>query len=268
MTERLSKFLARAGVCSRRQAEVYITAGRVTVNGTPVTTLGTLVPENAKVMVDGSPIRPQETTRIWLYYKPAGLIVSHGDPEGRQTIFDALREKGLPRVISVGRLDLNSEGLLILTNNGDFARHAELPKTGWQRLYRVRVYGELTEDRVAPLREGCTIDGVHYQPVHLDLPAHLPQGIKNHWLTMTLTEGKNREIRKLMEHVGLRVNRLIRLAYGPFELGSLKPGEVREVKQDKVAPEHVQDKHKRSPLERRPHRKYAATTPPSLKRSQ
>jgi 23S rRNA pseudouridine2605 synthase len=228
-SERLSKFLARAGVCSRRQAEVYITSGRVTVDGTLVTTLGTQVYPKARVLVDGVQVRLPETTRIWLYNKPVGLIVSHKDPEGRPTIFEELQKKGLPRVISVGRLDLNSEGLLILTNSGAFARHAELPKTGWKRLYRVRVYGELTETLVAPLRNGCTVEGIRYEPVEIELPPHIPGGVKNHWITIILKEGKNREIRKLMESVGLRVNRLIRLSYGPFQLGSLKPGEIKEV---------------------------------------
>lgn len=226
--ERLSKFLGRAGVCSRRQAEVYITSGRVRVNGDIIKVLGTLVSEGDQIQVDGVLIGPPSKTRVWLYYKPVGLIVSHKDPEGRTTVFDDLQQKGLPRVVSIGRLDLNSEGILLLTNDGEFSRKAELPSTGWKRVYKVRVFGSLNEKIIEPLRQGCTIEGIHYKPVDIALPDSIAAGLKNHWILITLQEGKNREIRKLMEHVGLQVNRLIRLAYGPFELGSMKPGDVKE----------------------------------------
>jgi 23S rRNA pseudouridine2605 synthase len=214
-------------VCSRRQAEEYIRQKRVTVNGEIVETPACLVEGTEDVRFDGEKVKAKERTRLWLYHKPAGLVTTHKDEKERETVFKHLPE-GLPRVISVGRLDLNSEGLLLLTNDGALSRALELPENGWSRRYRVRVHGVINDKRLKDLESGATIEGINYGPCKITVDSK--QGT-NAWLTVALTEGKNREIRKLMAFVGLDVARLIRLSYGPFQLGSLKKGEVREVPQ-------------------------------------
>ena len=223
--ERIAKRLARAGLCSRRDAERWIAEGRVAVNGKVLDSPAVNIRPGDRVTVDGKPLPQQEPTRVWRYHKPAGLVTTARDEKGRATVFDELPEE-LPRVISVGRLDLNTEGLLLLTNDGALARHLELPATGWPRRYRVRVHGEPDPQRLAALAHGIMLDGVEYGPIEAVLDRE--QGA-NAWLTMTLREGKNREIRKVLEHLGLVVNRLIRVSYGPFQLGKLPPGEVEEV---------------------------------------
>lgn len=223
--ERIAKVIARAGVCSRREAERYIADGRVSVNGAVLDTPARLVTEADEITVDGKPLPEKEQTRVWRYHKPAGLVTSHKDPEGRKTVFDNL-PPSLPRVISVGRLDLNSEGLLLLTNDGAFARAMEHPSTGWIRRYRVRIHGRITPDVIRKLADGVTVDGVRYAGVRVVLDKE--QGT-NSWLTVSLTEGKNREIRRLMDYFGFKVTRLIRVAYGPFQLGTLAPGEADEI---------------------------------------
>lgn len=223
--ERIAKVLARAGVCSRREAERWIADGRVAVNGAILATPAVTVTAADIVVVDGKPLPTADVTRLWRYHKPSGLVTSHRDPQGRPTIFAAL-PTSIGRVISVGRLDLNSEGLLLLTNDGELARRLELPATGWTRRYRVRVHGRVDTAQLAALDKGVTLSGIRYEPVQARLDK--VQG-SNAWLTVSLREGKNREIRKIMEHLGLAVTRLIRTAYGPFQLGKLEPGEVHEV---------------------------------------
>ncbi len=223
--ERIAKVMARAGLCSRRDAERWITDGRVVVDGKKLTSPAFTVTAANNIVVDGKPLAGQEETKVWRYHKPAGLIVSHKDPEGRPTIFDKLPSY-LPRVISVGRLDLNSEGLMLLTNNGELSRYMERPDTGWIRRYRVRVNGRVDEASLAKLEKGVTISGIRYGSVKAALDRQ--QGA-NAWLTIALTEGKNREIRKIMEHLGYRVTRLIRTTYGPFQLGNMEKGAVSEV---------------------------------------
>ncbi len=227
MPERIAKFLARAGVCSRRDAEKLIEQKRITVNGETVETPAFLVDGSETVLFDGEKIKAKDKTRLWLYHKPAGLVTSHKDEKERDTVFAHL-PAGMPRVISVGRLDLNSEGLLLLTNDGALSRALELPENGWSRRYRVRVHGFLDEKKLKQLEKGAEVDGVLYAPCKITVDSK--QGT-NAWLTVSLNEGKNREIRKLMSSIGLTVARLIRLSYGPFQLGSLKAGEVREVPQ-------------------------------------
>lgn len=227
MPERIAKFLARAGVCSRRAAEKLINEKRITVNGETVETPAFLVEGTENILFDGEKIQKKDKTRLWLYHKPAGLITSHKDEKERSTVFANL-PAGLPRVISVGRLDLNSEGLLLLTNDGGLARALELPQNGWSRRYRVRVHGLPDEKKLKLLEKGTTIDGIAYAPCKISIDSQ--QGT-NAWLTVSLNEGKNREIRRLMASVGLTVARLIRLSYGPFQLGALKKGEVREIPQ-------------------------------------
>jgi 23S rRNA pseudouridine2605 synthase len=223
--ERIAKVLARAGVCSRRDAERLIAEGRVTVDGTVLTSPALNVTVANRIEVDGKPVGAPEPTRLWRYYKPRGLVVSAKDEKGRPTVFDALKGK-LPRVVSVGRLDLNSEGLLLLTNDGALERRLELPSTGWVRRYRVRVFGAVDPVRLMALSKGVTVDGVTYGAIEVDIER--AQGA-NTWLSVGLKEGKNREIRRVMEHVGLTVNRLIRVAYGPFNVGGLEPGDVAPV---------------------------------------
>jgi 23S rRNA pseudouridine2605 synthase len=223
--ERIAKRLARAGLCSRRDAERWIAEGRVKVDGVLLTSPAVLVGEASLIVVDGQPLPPVERTRLWRYHKPAGLVTSHKDPQGRRTVFETL-PADLPRVISVGRLDLTSEGLLLLTNDGELARRLELPSTGWVRRYRVRVHGLPDPAQLAALERGITVDGIAYGPIKAVLDRQ--QGA-NAWLTVGLKEGKNREIRKVMEHLGWKVSRLIRIAYGPFQLGLLPPGAVEEV---------------------------------------
>ncbi|MBR9764378.1 MAG: pseudouridine synthase [Rhodobacteraceae bacterium] len=224
--DRIAKVLARAGVASRREAERMITEGRVTVNGQKIDSPALNVTAADRILVDERPIGPPERTRLWLYHKPTGLVTTARDEQGRETIFDALPED-LPRVMSVGRLDLTSEGLLLLTNDGELKRRLELPETGWVRKYRVRVKGTPSEASLAPLREGVVLDGEHFQPMAVSLDRQ--QGA-NAWLTVGLREGKNREIRRAMESIGLSVNRLIRVSYGPFLLGKLASGAVEEIR--------------------------------------
>jgi 23S rRNA pseudouridine2605 synthase len=223
--ERIAKLLARVGLCSRRDAERWIAAGRVAVDGRVLTTPAVTVTAESEVRVDGALLPAAERPRLWRYHKPAGLVTTHRDEKGRPTVFAALR-KELPRVISVGRLDLNSEGLLLLTNDGALARRLELPSTGWLRRYKVRVHGEVDPDRLAALEKGITIEGVAYGPIRASLERR--QG-SNAWIALALREGKNREVRRVLEHLGLPVTRLIRLSFGPFQLGNLARGEVAEV---------------------------------------
>jgi len=223
--ERIAKVIARAGLGSRREAEHWIEAGRVSVNGAVILSPALNVTAADRVSVDGTPLRARERTRLFLYHKPRRLMTTHSDPEGRPTIFSAL-PKHLPRLISVGRLDYNTEGLLLLTNDGALARVLELPKTAWERRYRVRALGRVTQDALDKLRDGITVDGVHYGPVEARLDRQ--QGA-NVWLTFTIKEGKNREVRNVLLHLGLQVNRLIRVGFGPFELGALEDGAVEEV---------------------------------------
>lgn len=223
--ERIAKRLARAGLCSRREAERWIVEGRVAVNGRTLDSPACVVGTDDLIVVDGKPLAEPERTRLWRYHKPAGLVTTHRDPEGRPTVFDRLPD-GMPRVISVGRLDLNSEGLLLLTNDGALARRLELPSNAWVRRYRVRVHGSVEAERLLRLEHGVTIDGVAFGPIKASLDRQ--QGA-NAWLTVSLREGKNREIRKVMEHLGWSVTRLIRVAYGPFQLGTLLEGATEEV---------------------------------------
>ncbi|WP_296420272.1 pseudouridine synthase [Pseudooctadecabacter sp.] len=225
--DRIAKVLARAGVASRREAEKIVEAGRVSVNGKVVLTPALNVTPKDRILVDGAPLAEAEPPRMWLYHKPAGLVTTERDEQGRDTVFDAL-PKDMPRVMSVGRLDLNSEGLLVLTNDGELKRKMELPATGWLRRYRVRIKGSLSEAKLDTLRKGIEVDGIRYAP--MDVTFDRQQGA-NAWLTVGLREGKNREIRRVMDAQGVTVNRLIRISYGPFQLGQLKQGEVEEVKQ-------------------------------------
>jgi 23S rRNA pseudouridine2605 synthase len=223
--ERIAKWLARAGVASRRDSEKLIAEGKVKLNGKVVETPATFVAEGDKVSVEGKPVALPERTRLFRYHKPDGLVTTHRDPQGRPTVFEKL-PPGLPRVVSIGRLDLTSEGLLLLTNDGALARKLELPSNGWLRRYRVRVHGPLDERKLAHLARGITIDGVAYGPIEAGLDSR--QGA-NAWLTVSMKEGKNREVRRVMAHLGLQVTRLLRVAYGPFQLGALPRGGVEEV---------------------------------------
>ncbi|MEF3046811.1 pseudouridine synthase [Pseudotabrizicola sp. L79] len=224
--DRIAKVLSRAGIASRREAERLIEAGEVKVNGKLVTSPALNVTGSDKITVSGQPVGAPEPARLWLYYKPEGLVTSASDEKGRETVFDHLPED-IPRVMSVGRLDLNSEGLLLLTNDGALKRQLELPSTGWLRKYRVRVKGNPTDPELDPLRKGITVEGERFQPMEVVLDRH--QGA-NAWLTVGLREGKNREIRRAMSAIGVTVNRLIRISYGPFRLNDLKPGEVEEIR--------------------------------------
>ncbi|MEQ1754982.1 MAG: pseudouridine synthase [Micropepsaceae bacterium] len=224
-SERIAKVLARAGICSRRDAEKLVAEGRVIVNGKKLDTPAFKVPPGARITVDGKPVAGAERTRLWRYHKPRGLVTSHKDEKERPTVFENL-PASLPRVISVGRLDFNSEGLLLLTNDGELARKLELPSNGWLRRYRVRVFGKLEQADLDKLKKGVVIEGVSYGPVEASMDRQ--QG-GNAWATIALKEGKNREVRKLMEFIGVKVNRLIRVSFGPFHLGLLKEGGVDEV---------------------------------------
>jgi 23S rRNA pseudouridine2605 synthase len=221
----VAKVLARAGVCSRRDAEKLIAEGRVKLNGKTLDTPAVKIVDTDKLSVDGRLVGAAPLTRLWRYHKPAGLVTTHRDPAGRPTVFDHLPE-GLPRVISVGRLDLTSEGLILLTNDGALARRLELPSNGWLRRYRARAFGRITQAELDALKEGLSIDGVNYRGI--DAKLERGQGA-NAWIALTLSEGKNREVRRVLEALGLKVNRLIRVSYGPFQLGTLEPGEVEEV---------------------------------------
>ena len=223
--ERIAKRLARAGLCSRREAERWIGNGRVAVDGVVLASPAFTVTGQSTIVVDGKPLHDAAPPRLWRYHKPAGLITTHRDPQGRPTIFDKL-PPGLPRVVSVGRLDLNSEGLILLTNDGALARRLELPATGWLRRYRIRVHGQVDEKRLRRLKTGVTVNGIKYGPI--DAALERTQG-SNAWLIVALREGKNRELRRVMEHLGYQVTRLIRTAYGPFQLGGLKKGLTVEV---------------------------------------
>jgi len=223
--ERIAKVMARAGLASRREAEAWIAAGRVSVNGAVIASPALNVTAADRIAVDGTPMPRRERTRLFLYNKPRGLVTTHADPQGRPTIFRAL-PKNLPRLISVGRLDINTEGLLLLTNDGGLARVLELPATAWLRRYRVRANGRVTQEQLDRLRGGVTVEGVRYGPIEATLDRE--QGA-NVWLTFAIREGKNREVRKVLETLGLRVNRLIRVSYGPFALGELAAGAVKEV---------------------------------------
>lgn len=233
--ERVAKALARAGVASRRDVERYIAEGRVAINGRVLTSPAVKVAPGDILTVDGAMVGAAEQTRMWRYHKPVGLVTTHKDPHGRPTVFDALAATapGLPRVISVGRLDINSEGLLLLTNDGELTRALELPATGWVRRYRARAHGRTDQARLDRLKDGITIDGVRYGAIEarLDKVKESRDGTSpaNAWITVSLTEGKNREVRKVLEHLGLKVNRLIRLSYGPFQLGVLGAGQVEEI---------------------------------------
>lgn len=235
--ERIAKVMARAGLCSRREAERWIAGGRVRLNGAILDTPAVTVTDKDDIIVDGNRLPGRERTRLWRYHKPAGLVTSHRDERGRETVFDKL-PADMPRVVSVGRLDLNSEGLLLLTNDGELARKLELPSTGWSRRYRVRVHGRVDEKRLAGLARGSTIDGVRYGAIRATLDDEAERKGANAWITVTLAEGKNREVRKVLAHLGLDVNRLIRTAYGPFQLGKLARGAIDEVK-GKVLREQV-----------------------------
>ncbi len=228
---RVAKAIARAGLCSRREAERWIEAGRVAVNGKVLSTPATVVAPDDEIRVDGEPLPEPEPVRLWRYHKPKGLVTTHRDPQGRRTVFDALPPE-LPRVVSIGRLDVNTEGLLLLTTDGALARHLELPATGWLRRYRVRAHGKATQAELDRLKDGITIDGVSYGSVEARLDR--VQG-GNLWLTVALREGKNREVKHVLAHLGLEVNRLIRLSYGPLALGELAPGAVEEVKRRVIA---------------------------------
>jgi len=223
--ERIAKVIARAGLASRREAEAWIAAGRVTVNGARITSPALNVTRADKIVVDGKPLPGAERTRLFLYHKPRGLVTTSSDPQGRPTIFAAL-PKNLPRLISVGRLDLATEGLLLLTNDGGLARVLELPATGWLRRYRVRAYGKVMQPQLDALRDGVTVDGINYGPIDAVLDR---EQTSNVWITFAIREGKNREVRNVLRHLGLQVGRLIRVSFGPFQLGELEEGEVAEV---------------------------------------
>ena len=224
--ERIAKVMARAGLCSRRDAERWIADGRVAVNGRVLASPAVNVGPADRIAVDGVALPARERTRLWLYHKPKGLVTTARDPQGRPTVFAAL-PPDIPRVVAVGRLDINTEGLLLLTNDGGLKRLLELPATGWLRRYRVRAHGELAKDALDRLAEGVTVDGVVYGPVEATLDRS--QG-SNLWLTLGLREGKNREVKRLLADLGLTTTRLIRISYGPFQLGELKPGAVHEIR--------------------------------------
>lgn len=237
---RIAKAIARAGVCSRREAEKYIENGRVSLNGKTLTSPAINISPKDKVLVDGKPLPDLEPARLWRFHKPQGLVTTSKDEKGRKTIFSAL-PKDMPRTITIGRLDINTEGLLLLTNDGELARHLELPSTGWLRRYKVRAKGKFDAEKFESIKNGITIDGIKYGAIETNFIRE--QG-SNCWFSMALREGKNREIKRITEHLGLTVNRLIRLSYGPFMLGDLKEGETEEIKAhiiaDQLGPELAQ----------------------------
>ncbi len=248
--ERIAKRMARAGLCSRRDAERWIADGRVEVNGNKLESPAFTVSATDHIVVDGKPLPKKERSRLWRYHKPVGLVTSHRDEKGRDTVFDKLPDE-MPRVISVGRLDINSEGLLLLTNDGELARRLELPATGWKRKYRVRVHGHPRESDMAKLAKGLTIEGVRYGSIEAVVDS--TKGA-NSWLTVSLREGKNREIRKVMEHLGYTVSRLIRVSYGPLQLGELESGAVDEVKSKILRDQMGVEKFEEEPDAEPPHR--------------
>ena len=223
---RIAKAMARAGLCSRREAERWIADGRVSVNGKLLSTPAFEVGPRDRITIDGEPLPEAEPVRLWRYHKPRGLVTTHKDPEGRPTVFDNL-PPDLPRVISIGRLDYNTEGLLLLTTDGALARYLELPATGWLRRYRVRARGRVKQAQLDALKAGLSIEGVNYGPIEASLDSEHGANV---WLTIGLREGKNREIRKIMGHLGLEVGRLIRVSFGPFQLLELQPGQAERVR--------------------------------------
>lgn len=225
MTDRISKYIAKCGICSRRDAEKLVLEGRIKKNGELIFNLATQIADDDIVTLDNKALSLPEQIRAWIYHKPAGLITTNKDPAGRPTIFDNL-PKNLPRIVTVGRLDINSEGLLILTNSGELARKMELPSNKLVRKYRVRAYGSLDMDRLKKAEKGVVIEGMRYNIHHIEYETTTGN---NHWINISLTEGKNREVRRVLEHYALKVNRLIRVSYGPFELGAIKSGEVKEI---------------------------------------
>ena len=228
--DRIAKVMARAGLCSRRDAEKWIAEGRVMVNGVVLTTPAFLVDGSEEIIVDGNKLPTKERTRLFLYHKPAGLVTTHRDEKGRETIFDKFPAE-FPRVVTVGRLDINTEGLLLLTNDGELSRYLELPQTGIKRTYRVRVHGRVYQDRLDNLKKGVRIDGIRYSSIDAKIDEDIAKKEgHNAWLEVSLKEGKNREVRKVMDAVGLTVNRLIRISYGPFHLANLERGAILEVK--------------------------------------
>ena len=269
----LERSLARAGVASRREAERMIEAGRVSVNGKLLNTPAFTVGAKDTIEVDGNPIAAKEPPRLWRYHKPPGLVTSHNDERGRRTVFDALPEE-LPRVISIGRLDLTSEGLLLLTNDGELARQLELPSTGWSRRYRARAYGKTTQAALDTLKDGIEIDGVQTGPIEATLESERGDNV---WVEVMIREGKNREVRRALETLDLKVNRLIRTSYGPFQLLTLQRGAVEEVGRKQLRDQvgHLieipreQDRHKRKPPKRGTHASKKArsdVTPDNSKR--
>ncbi len=225
--ERIAKVLARAGLASRREAEQLILDGRISVNGKVIRSPALNITDKDIVKLDGETVASKEPTRVWRYHKNAGTLTTNKDPKGRPTVFEQL-PAGLPRLVTVGRLDFNTEGLLLLTNDGELARHLELPKNAWLRHYRVRVHGHVDAKKLKDLENGATIEGVVYEPIKAVLEDTKTEGA-NQWLSVTIREGKNREVRKIMEHVGLQVTRLIRVSFGPFQLGKLPRGGIEEV---------------------------------------
>ncbi len=238
---RIARAMARAGVCSRREAERWISEGRVSLNGKILDTPAIEIKPRDRVLIDGQPMPSPEPPRLWRFHKPKGCVTTHHDPEGRETIFDKL-PAGLPRVVTIGRLDYNTEGLLLLTNDGALARFIELPETGWLRRYRVRAQGRVTQADLDKLKEGVEIDGVRYREIEATLDS---EQASNVWLTVGLREGKNREVRRIMASLGLAVSRLIRISFGPFQLLDLKPGEVdgvrRKVLADQLGPKLAEE---------------------------
>ena len=224
--DRIAKRLSRAGICSRREAERLISQGRVKVNGVTINTPATIISEDSRILVDNKLVAKPRATTMWIHHKCSGDIVTRHDPQGRRTIFQSL-PKDIGYMMTVGRLDINSEGLILLTNDGGLARILELPKTEWTRRYRVRVHGKLNPIKLESLQNGCTISGIHYGPIKI--VKETTSASSNTWLSVALNEGKNREVRRVLEHFGLKVNRLIRVSYGPFQLGNLAQGESRKI---------------------------------------
>ena len=229
--QRIAKLLARAGIASRREVERMIAEGRIALNGEKITTPATLLEDVAGLTVDGRPVRAAKATRLYRFYKPPATLTAAHDPKGRATIYDRL-PKGMSRVMPVGRLDFMTEGLLLLTNDGELKRELELPKTGVVRTYRARAFGDVTQNQLEDLADGVTIDGIHYRSINANLERRTG---RNCWIEMSLTEGKNREVRRVLAHLGLQVSRLIRTAYGPFTLEGLQPGAVDEIAADELA---------------------------------